>query len=545
MLLEILIVFSLKLVYFGRYQTDKNTNYNIGVVKTIGKQNLECSKVKQNCFGRYTDAIRTNRSYISSTFLLLLIMGCPILKSQSPKTEKPNVIIFIADDVSWNDLGCYGNTDVQTPNIDQLAANGMRFPNAILTASSCSPSRISIMTGRYPHNTGAAELHTEPKRDFESIASALKNEGYYTGQAGKWHMGDLLRKGFDKIYDSGEENGDGGENMWLPSVRERDKSKPFFFWFAAMDAHRIWGPNEFSNSHNPETLDVPETLVESDSTRTDLAKYYDEIKRFDHHIGLVVKELEAQRVLENTVIIVMADNGRPFPRDKTRVYDSGMKTPFIVHWPNTIKEKGVSNSLISSVDIAPTLLEICNVNSPKSFQGHSFKKVLSQPKTIVRNYAFAEHNWHDYEAHERMVRTTDYLYVLNSRPQFPNQGPLDAIRSPSFASLVQGNADNTLTPAQSDVFLVPRPPEELFLVKEDPLQLNNIIANKNYQGMRSKLKNVLLKWMNETGDSVPENLTKDWYTRDSGDKVEANFQMRGEMPGEAKKADQLDTKTKF
>ncbi len=544
MLLQI-IVFSLKLVYFGWLLTYKNTNQLKGIVKTIGAQNDEWSEVAQNRFGRNAEPIRKNRLCISSTFLLLLVIGCQILKSQSPKTETPNVVIFIADDVSWNDFGCYGNPDAQTPNIDQLAGNGMRFTNAILTTSSCSPSRISIITGRYPHNTGAAELHTEPKRDFESIASVLKNKGYYVGQAGKWHMGELLRKGFDSIHDKGADNGDGGENMWLPSVKERDKSKPFFFWFAAYDAHRPWGPNEFSNTHNSQNTRVPETLVDSDSTRSDLAKYYDEIKRFDHHIGLVVKELQVQQVLDNTVIIVMADNGRPFPRDKTRVYDSGMKTPFIVHWPNTIKKKGVSNSLISSVDIAPTLLDICNINVPKTFQGHSFKKVLNQPKTSVRDYAFAEHNWHDYEAHERMVRTTEFLYVLNSRPQLANQGPLDAIHSASFKSLVQGKTENNLTPAQSDVFLVPRPSEELFLVKEDPLQLNNIIGDKKYKRIQMELKNVLSKWMAKTGDSVPENLTEDWYTRDGGEKVEANFEVRGEMPGQAKKADQLDIRTKF
>lgn len=514
-------------------------------MKTICTQNVEGPKIQQDFFGRFADVKRTNCLRISTTFLLLLIAGCPILTSQSQKSETPNVVIFIADDVSWNDFGCYGNPDVQTPNIDKLANNGMRFTNAILTASSCSPSRISIMTGRYPHNTGAAELHSEPKRDFESIASALKNEGYYTGQAGKWHMGNLLRQGFDTIYDQGADIGDGGEDMWLPSVKERDRDKPFFFWFAALDAHRIWGSNAFSDTHDPKKLDVPETLVDSDSTRSDLAKYYDEIKRFDYYIGLVVQELQAQQVLDNTIIIVMADNGRPFPRDKTRVYDSGMKTPFIVHWSKVITKKSVSSSLISSVDIAPTLLDICDVDVPNSFQGHSFKKVLRKPKTSIRNYAFAEHNWHDYEAHERMVRTTDFLYVLNSRPQFPNQGPLDAVNSTSFKSLAEGNANNTLTPAQSDVFLAPRPTEELFSVKEDPLQLNNVIGNHKYQRKERALKNVLSKWMAETGDSVPKRLTKDWYTRDSGEKVEANFQMRGEMPGVDKKADQLDTGAKF
>ena len=486
---------------------------------------------------------------LKSRFLLMCIGIVILLSCQEPKAKQkissessPNVVILIADDVSWNDFGCYGNSFVQTPNIDYLAANGLKFNNAILTASSCSPSRISIMTGRYPHNTGAAELHTEPKVNFPSIASKLKNNGYYTGQAGKWHMGTLLRKGFDQIYDKLEQNGDGGEDKWIPSLKERDKNKPFFFWFAAYDAHRDWGLNKFANTHTPNQIEVPETLIDDDSTRFDLTKYYDEIKRFDFHVGEVINELKMQGVLNNTVIIVMADNGRPFPRDKTRMYDSGMKTPFIVHWPETIKKGIVSNSLISSLDIAPTILELCQVDVPESFQGSSFEQILEDPNTMVRDYAFSEHNWHDHEAHERMARTTDFIYILNSRPQFKNQGPADALVSSSFKSLYQKHIENALTAAQSDIFLAPRPVEELYFVKQDSMQLNNIIADEKFKSTYMELKSVLVKWMDNTGDNVPKNLTKDWYTRNTGIKIETNFEIRGEMPGQEHNADSLNSK---
>ncbi|SDM66891.1 sulfatase family protein [Kriegella aquimaris] len=472
---------------------------------------------------------RLNISFVLFIFASL-VFGYTQGQSGTVMNEAPNIIVFMADDVSWNDLGCYGNTFVDTPNIDKLAANGMGFDNAVLTASSCSPSRISIMTGRYPHNTGAAELHTEPKVDFGSIASSLKANGYYTGQAGKWHMGSLLRKGFDKIYEKKEDNGDGGENMWVPSIENRDKNKPFFFWFAAYDAHRIWGENSFSNTHEPSRIGVPPTLVDNDSTRYDLAQYYDEIKRFDHHIGKVVETLKAQGVYENTLIFVMADNGRPFPRDKTRMYDSGMKTPFIAHWPAR-SLKGASNSLISSVDLAPTILDACDVAVPKTFQGKSFKRLFEDPSKEFRTYAFAEHNWHDHEAHERMARTKDFIYILNSRPQFPNQGPADALNSPTFRSLQEQNKNNSLTGAQYDVFLAPRPAEELYSVKNDPLQLDNIIDRKDYVAVQKELKRELQNWMEKTGDEIPGNLTKDWYTRDGGKKIGKNFNIRGEMPG--------------
>ncbi|MBC6999627.1 sulfatase [Cytophaga sp. FL35] len=463
-----------------------------------------------------------------------------IQSSYSQSKVKPNIIVFMADDVSYNDLGCYGNSFVKTPNIDGLAKKGIRFDNAILTTSSCSPSRISILTGRYPHNTGAAELHTEPKKDFSSIASELQKKGYYTGQAGKWHMGKLLRQGFDSIYDENVQNGDGGEAMWMPTIKQRDKNKPFFFWFAAFDAHRPWGQNRFSKTHKIQDVEVPSTLVDDKETREDLTHYYNEIARFDAYIGKVVATLKAEGEYENTLILIMADNGRPFPRDKTRMYDSGIKTPFIAHWSGRLKE-GISTSLVSAVDVAPTLLDVCEVETPRSFQGKSFKKLFKDPNLEFRKYAFAEHNWHDHEAHERMVRTKDFLYVLNFRPQFPNQGPADALNSTSFKSLQRSRANGNLTAEQNDVFLQPRPMEELFELSMDEHQYYNLSGKNEFEETRRTLKKVLENWMLETADSVPDDLTKDWYTRDSGKKMEENFKVRGEMPGCNSNADEVNS----
>jgi len=191
---------------------------------------------------------------------------------------KPNFILFIADDVSWDDIGCYGNLQVKTPNIDRLASDGIRFNNFFLTASSSSPSRNSIITGRYPHNTGGAELHMEPPDYMVSFPEVLKKNGYYTAQAGKFHMGPYARRGFDSINDK-TGNGDGGEERWMQCLKERPENKPFFFWFAAHDAHRIWGPNSFSGTHDPDSLVPPFYLANGEKTKNDLAAYYDEIAR--------------------------------------------------------------------------------------------------------------------------------------------------------------------------------------------------------------------------------------------------------------------------
>lgn len=453
--------------------------------------------------------------------------------AQSSRAQKsrPNVIIFIADDLGWNDLGCYGNAIVKTPNIDRIARGGIRFTNAYLTTSSCSPSRTSIISGRYPHNTGAAELHTPLPAGVAVFPEVLRNAGYYTAQAGKWHMGDAAKRGFDLVQDGHKENGDGGEALWVRTVRERPKEKPFFMWFASFDAHRPWGTNEFSGANAADASVVPPFLANADATKNDLAKYYDEITRFDHYIGSVEKELRAQGVLDNTIIIIMSDNGRPFPRSKTRLYDSGIKTPFIVKWNKGIPEKGeASASLLSVIDIAPTIVDLAGAKLSPGFQGKSFASVLKHPGADFRKYAFAEHNWHDYEALERMVRTKDFVYILNLRPHLSNPGPADSNSSPSFQDLKDVRDAGKLSAAQADVFVKPRPAEELYDCREDPMQLVNVASLPQYKAVLEELRSVLVRWRDETKDTTPAKLTGDWYDRETGGALDVK-RTRGEMPG--------------
>ena len=486
-------------------------------------------------------------SIYCSPFFRPLLIGLSVLILRSAAAQSstpPNIILIIADDVGWNDLGCYGNPVVSTPNIDRIAQEGIRFTNAYLTASSCSPSRTSIISGRYPHNTGSAELHTPLPASVTLFPSLLQEAGYYTAQAGKWHLGDAARRGFDTIHDNGKENGDGGEALWLTTLRERPDDQPFFLWLAAIDAHRVWGPNEFSGKNEAAKITPPPFLADTDRTKQDLARYYDEITRFDDYIGKVEEELRRQGVLDNTIIIILSDNGRPFPRSKTRVYDSGMKTPFVVKWNAGLPKKGaVSNSLISVIDIAPTLLEVAGAETLPSFQGKSFGPVLQDPTREFRNYVFSEHNWHDHEALERMVRTKDYLYVLNLRPNLSNPGPADSNGSPSFQDLKDLRDTGHLTAAQADVFVVPRPAEELFDCRNDPFQLANIASLSDYQDTLKDLRQVLQQWRNETYDTTPDQLTGDWYDRETGKALDIK-QLRGEMPG-GMKAVHTDAKGPF
>lgn len=453
--------------------------------------------------------------------------------------QRPNIILIIADDVSWDDIGCYGNTAIRTPNLDRLANDGIRFTNAFVTSSSCSPSRSSIITGRYPHNTGAAELHTPLPSHLSFFPELLKNSGYYTAQAGKWHEGPHTRRAYDTLI-AGDINGDGGEDQWMSLLKGRPKEKPFFFWFAPFDAHREWQEDKVNGPYPPSEVIVPPTLVDTEETRTDLAAYYTELERLDSYVGHLEKELQAQEIGDNTMIIFMADNGRPFPGSKTRLYDRGVKTPFIIKWPKGITNAGTQcSSLVSSIDIAPTLLTIANVPLTETIQGRSFAGLFKSPEKKFRNYVFTEHNWHDYEAYERAVRTTKFLYVFNGRPEFANQGPLDAVNSPSFKALMKAKGDGKLTPIQEDLFLSPRPSKEFFDVVRDPLQQLNIVGDKEYAGDVRKLEKILKRWQDQTGDTHPVNLTKDWYGRVNGETL-LEKDKRGEMPGKANGAERIN-----
>lgn len=450
---------------------------------------------------------------------------------------RPNVILIIGDDISVDDFGCYGNPVARTPHVDRLAAGGIRFTQAFLTASSCSPSRSSIATGRYPHNNGAAsELHRPIAWNLPRFPAVLRAHGYHTALSGKNHMsqekppaGQSVQPDPFDVIDNGQVPGNhGGHGKWVQHLRDRPAGKPFFLWFAALDAHRGWEADaewdeaEFGPKHDPARVRVPPYLVDDAATRQDLASHANEVTRFDHYIGRVVAELERQKILEHTLILVLADNARPFPRAKTRLHDSGMQTALIAHWPAGIAQPGVArHGLVSAIDLAPTILEVAGAPALPTVQGRSLRPMFRAPAAGVRRFAFSEHNWHDYAANARAVRDGEYLFILNLQPGQAWQGPADAVRSPSFAALQQGRKAGTLNAAQADVFLKPRPSEELYRTADDPHQLRNLIADPAHAAAARRLREVLARWREETADSVPADPSVDQFDRETGERLRA------------------------
>ena len=477
-------------------------------------------------------------------YVIIILIICLTnfsIGSGAHDSESPNFIFFIADDISQDDFGCYGHSVIQTPHIDTLATQGLRFDNAYLTTSSCSPSRCSIITGRYPHNTGAPELHVKLPENQIRFPELLRQAGYYTVLAGKNHMISKPDRAFDKITYGG---GAGQSNDWLNHVQNRPKDKPFFFWFASSDAHRGWIINKRAPKYDPKDVIIPPYLVDTKITREDLASYYHEVSRFDYFVGMITKELKKQNVLENTFIVIASDNGRPFPRCKSRLYDSGIKTPWIVHFPKLLQKKGsVTASLVSSIDLSATCLELAGIKKPDCIQGQSFVPILKDPETEVRQVIFSEHNWHVYKSHERMVRFGNYVYIKNNYPNQPNLCYESDNRYPAGAELWKEHANGRTTSNQQQVFANPCPPEELFDIRKDPHQLNNLATQKEHTKTLETARKLLAEWTEQTGDTIPKNPTPHRHAPPQiidGKIIPAGKSTiknpHAEMPGDAKNA---------
>lgn len=479
------------------------------------------------------------RAMLPSKFLLLALIFLACGHGLAQTARRPNVVLIIADDLAWDDSGAYGNKKVRTPNIDQLAREGLKFTRAFVTISSCSPSRASLITGRYPHNTDAEQLHWPLPAGQVTFVEKLKAAGYWTAASGKWHLGDQVRDRFDLVDDPGEAGfqtdpktgkmlakDDSGAAGWVPVMRQRPRDKPFFLWLAALDPHRDYVDNSIPQPHRPAEVIVPPYLPDTPEVRKELAQYYDEIARLDGYVGKVMTELDQQGVAENTLILFLSDNGRPFPRAKTTLYDSGIRTPLIARWPQTIKGGGIADGLISSIDIAPTILQLAGVAIPPTVQGTSFAATLRNVKAETRDAVYAEKNWHDYEDRARAIRTVRYKYIRNDYPDLPLTTSADSGRSPTMDTLRRLRDAGMLTPEQARIFRTPRPAEELYDVVADPHEFNNLATDARHASTLAELREKLNRWGRETGDQMPTCRTPDEFDRETGQPLSARARPR-------------------
>jgi arylsulfatase A-like enzyme len=438
------------------------------------------------------------RTYSWIFLLACLLTG--LLGLDSVAQTPPNILVFIADDAGWRDFGCYGNEAIRTPNIDRLSAGGLTFDNAYLTTPQCSPTRTSLLSGQFAHTIRTEDLHEPLPEEVKILPGLLSEAGYYTALMGKAHIG---RSGIDQFDDffPGQGNPFTAD---FPRVLEAAGDRPFFAWYAFSDPHRAYQPGSIPEPHEPAEVVVPPYLADTPETRADLALYYDEIGRMDSQIGEVLDMLEQEDKLDNTFIIFLSDNGKPFTRAKGSLYDEGIRTPLIMHWPAVLSSGERRSGLFSLINLAPGLLEAAGREAPAEMYGRSFLEAIrGGADTAFDEYIFAERNWHDCDEHMRAIRSDSFKLIFNAYIDLPHGTAADLAGSPSHQALLRLKESGQLSREQELVFEVPRPMIELYQVWDDPFEFDNLAYDAAYRPIISKLFGRLSDWMVETKDFDP------------------------------------------
>jgi len=422
--------------------------------------------------------------------------------------EKPNIILFITHD-QGQFLGCYNSpqtpNSLNTPNLDTLAKNGVRFTNNFYTAPQCSPSRSSILTSLYPHQNGLMGLvdrgWTLPATN-KTLPMFLKENGYSTQLIGLQHESrDPTTLGYETISKRKREFRYSCKNMekFYQKVlsNHTNDQKPFYACFGVWEAHRPF--DGWGDPVDPAKVKVPPYLPDHEIVREDLANYYSVIHVIDKTIGVLINYLEDFGLRDNTLFIYTTDHGEPFPRAKCTLYDPGIKTNLLMSWPNSdVFNKGtVNNQMISNVDLLPTILDLIDGNIPKYIEGKSFLSHLTNKFQSFRDIIFTEKSFHEFYDPIRSVRTNHYKYI-NNFEIMDKQYQIDVFTARDPIGEYIGQLINS-----------PRSEEELYDLKEDPAEKRNLAYEPSYKDIKFELKQQLLKWMKKTEDPILKGKIKD------------------------------------
>jgi N-sulfoglucosamine sulfohydrolase len=450
---------------------------------------------------------------------ILAAPATPELASRTRASEGgPNIVLAIADDWSFPHARVYGDPTVSTPTFDRIAREGARFTHAFTAAPSCTPSRAAILTGQAMHRLEeGGNLHGFLPKRFAVYPDLLEQAGYVVGYTGKgWGPGRF-------------EPGGRGRNPAGPQfksfdefIQHRPPGRPFLFWFGSNDPHRPYEAGAGVRAGmKMDSVQVPPFLPDMPEVRSDLLDYYFEIQRFDRDVGRIFATLERLGELDNTLIVVTSDNGMPFPRGKATVYDAGARMPLAIRPPSrgssfaALRRGSVVDEFVSHTDIAPTILEAAGLKAPATMTGRSMLGLLRGESQAGRDRVFIERERHAHVRRGnlsypvRAIRTKDYLYVRNFRPdRWPagdpqlvfSVGPFGDIDGGPTKSLLIDRQDDPMISRYFRVATAKRPAEELYDLRHDPHQLENIAGRPARADAQHRLRRQLDAWMRETGD---------------------------------------------
>jgi N-sulfoglucosamine sulfohydrolase len=455
-------------------------------------------------------------------FLLLFLFmlhaspaaGKNIIESNS---SQRNVLLLISDDHGIDQLGCYGNEKIQTPNLDQLAEQGVRFTNAYGITASCSASRGVILSGLYPHQNGQFGHqhnwhHFSYHKWVQSIPLLLKQNDYRTGVIGKLHVAPIEQLPFDFVVPGKEIMGNRDVMVMAEKANEffnQDKKDPFFLLIGYSDPHRsAQGMSKMKNVENfsgfgndreytdltptiydPADVHVPDFLPDTPEVREELADQYQSISRMDAGIGKVIEYLRSSGRYEQTLIIYISDNGIPFPGAKTTIYDSGVHLPMIVNSPTINKSGGVNNAMISFIDLLPTILDWTDTKNPEyKLPGRSFLPIMNQENAVGWDEVYQSHTFHEITMYYpmRAVRTRQYKYIHNLFPELEYPFATDLFICKTWQGILERKSEMMGKRRVSDYLL--RPVEELYDIKKDPVESINLAQDPAYSGVLKELR---------------------------------------------------------
>jgi len=461
--------------------------------------------------------------YFLFFFLASITSGAPLALSlaQPLRGTRPNIVLFIADDLGFNDIGPYGGQTARTPNLDALLKQSLRFTNVFAGSPTCGPSRSAIFTGLMPFRHGAHGNHSAVMDNTKSMVHYLQPLGYRVAIAGKLHVGPREAFPFERIShtnvpEPGHEAKPGLNydlNMdpvdaWLGQQRT---DQPFVLIVADHSPHVVW-PEK--STYDPEKVDIPSIHIDTDETRRSRARYCEDITKMDGNVGRLLKALEQNRLSENTIVIFTADQGPQWPFAKWTLYEYGIHVPLLVRWPGEVRGGTHTAAMTSLTDLLPTFVEIAGGTVPDAIDGKSFLSVLKGEKSAHRDVVFATHTGDGMmnRSPARMLRTDRYKYILNLAPENEFHAHMDHAKDHDGGREYWDSwVEKAMTDEHAKQVLNRyhhHPAEELYDLETDPEELHNLAGEKKYARLIAGFRKELAAWRREQGDfeTGPEKL---------------------------------------
>lgn len=435
--------------------------------------------------------------------ILLLITVALINSVQSTPHKRPNVLWVIAEDMTATDLGCYGNSEVYTPNIDKFSKEAVRFTNCFSTGAVCSASRSAIISGMYQTAIGAQNHRTPDEYKPELpvgtklLPEIFHENSYYSVLCRPKHEKELRKvpgpygtgkTDFNFVFDE-KSIFDGYD--W----HQREKGQPFFGYLTLLATHRGEWWNDIKEVTNPEEVTVPRQYPDNKTSRQDIAMYYNAVAEIDRNFGDLLQQLKDEGLYDNTIIIFSADHGRPMPRGKQFCYDEGVHVPLIVSDPGHFLKMGtISDQIVSLMDVSATVLDMCGIEVPDNFHAVS----ILNKKSKQRKYAISARDRCDETVMRiRSVRDKRFRYIRNFDEQIPYTAAnrYKDNRYPIMIEMRKMHETGKLTEVQELFFAEPRPSEELYDCWNDPNNLNNLADDPKFKRTLRKMRKRLNNWI--------------------------------------------------